>query len=240
MTTVAIFEARLAERTRIARDLHDTLLQSFQAALMNLSAVALMLPDHPDARKRLERVLDQARQAVTEARNAIQGLRSSVVLNNELAESFRALGEELTVGQIGGSCPELQVYGEGPARELAPVVSEEVYRIGCEAVRNACRHAQASRVVVAIQCADRYFRLRISDNGKGIDPYILADGGRTGHHGLLGMRERARLARGKLTVLSKPESGTEIELTIPGSFAYVRPRRHDSLYATSGVPRTKS
>jgi len=219
-----LFEERLAERTRIARDLHDTLLQSFQAALMNFYAVTRILSDHPEARKRLENVIDQARQAVTEARNAIQGLRSSTALNNELEESFRALGAELTAGQTGGACPELHVYGEGSVRELAPVVREEVYRIGCEAVRNACRHAQASRIEVALQYGDRHFRLRISDNGKGMDPNILAEGGRTGHHGLPGMRERARLARGKLTVLSKPESGTDIELTIPASFAYVRSR----------------
>jgi hypothetical protein len=91
-------------------------------------------------------------------------------------------------------------------------------------VRNACRHAQASRVEVAIQYGDRHFRLRIRDNGKGIDPKILAAGGRTGHHGLPGMQERARLARGGLTILSKPESGTEIELTIPATLAYVRSR----------------
>jgi ligand-binding sensor domain-containing protein/signal transduction histidine kinase len=217
-----LFEERLAERTRIARDFHDTLLQSFQAALLKFHAVTYLLTDRPEARNRLESVIDQARQAVTEGRNAVQGLRSSTVLNNDLAESFRALGEEITAGQTGGPCPELHVYGEGPARELAPVVREEVYRIGCEAVRNACRHAQASRVEVAIQYGDRHLRLRISDNGKGIDPNILAEGGRAGHHGLPGMRERARLVRGKLTVLGKPESGTEIELTIPASFAYVR------------------
>ena len=217
-----LFEERLAERTRIARDFHDTLLQGFQAALMNFQVVTYLLTDHPEAQKRLEKVIDQARRALSEGRDAVQGLRSSTVINNELAESFRALREELTAGQTGGSCPELRVYGERSARELAPFVREEVYRIGCEAMRNAGRHAQASRVEVAVQYGARHFRLRISDNGKGIPPNILAEGRRAGHHGLTGMQERARLARGKLTVSSKPESGTEIELIVPASFAYLR------------------
>jgi len=215
-----LFEERLAERTRIARDLHDTMLQSFQAALLKIHAVTYMIKDQPDARTRLEDVLGQARQAVTEGRNAIQGLRSSTV--TQLAESFRQMGEELTSEQTGGSHPELRVYEQGTPRELTPVVREEVYRIGCEAVRNAYSHARPSRVEVTIQYGDRQFRLRIGDNGEGIDPDILAAGRRAGHHGLPGMRERAGLARGKLTILSKPDSGTEIELTIPASSAYVR------------------
>ena len=87
----------------------------------------------------------------------------------------------------------------------------------------ACRHAQASRVEVAIHYGSGHFWLRIVDNGKGIDPTILAKGGRSGHHGLPGMKERAWLARGKLTLASKPESGTEIEVTIPASLVYTNP-----------------
>jgi signal transduction histidine kinase len=216
-----LFEERLAERTRIARDFHDTLLQSFQAALLNFNAVQYTLDDHPEAQKRLEKVIDQARQAVSEGRDAVQGLRSSTVVNNELAESFRALGDELIAGQGGGPVPELRVYGEGSGRKLAPIIREEVYRIGCEAVRNAWRHAQASQVEVWMQYDTRHFRLRISDNGKGIPPHVLAEGRRTGHHGLPGMQERARLVRGKLTVSSKPESGTQVELVVPASVAYL-------------------
>ena len=115
--------------------------------------------------------------------------------NGELAESFRALGDELTTVQPGGSCPALHVSEQGSSREPAPVVHNEAYRIGCEALRNAFRHVQASRVEVAIQYGDRQFRLRISDNGKGIDPKIIEDGGRTGHHGLPGMRETEPVVR---------------------------------------------
>jgi signal transduction histidine kinase len=114
------------------------------------------------------------------------------------------------------------VQVEGVTRELPPIVRDEVYRIASEAVRNAFRHAQAGRIDVAIQYGDRHFQLQVRDNGKGIDSTVLAEGGRAGHHGLPGMQERAKLAGGKLTVLSKPDSGTEVDLTIPARFAYVK------------------
>jgi signal transduction histidine kinase len=111
---------------------------------------------------------------------------------------------------------------EGTSRDLAPLVRDEVHRIACEAVRNAFLHAQARRIEVEIQYAERQLRLRVRDNGKGIDPKILKEGGRAGHHGLPGMQERAKLVGGKLTVVSRLDSGTEAELSIPASFAYLK------------------
>jgi signal transduction histidine kinase/ligand-binding sensor domain-containing protein len=208
-------EERVNERTRIARDLHDTMLQSFHGVLMKLSLVASRIKD-----PQLETIVKQARQAVTEGRDAVQGLRSSAVLTNELAQAIRTLGEELAADPKGPHGPEFGLHVEGAIKELVPIVRDEIYRIACEAVRNAFRHAQAARIEVEIQYGERQFRLRVRDNGKGIDSAILDAGGRTGHHGLPGMRERATLAGGKLAVFSRPGSGTEAELTIPAVFAY--------------------
>jgi signal transduction histidine kinase len=213
-------EGRLAERTRIARDLHDTMLQSFQAALMKFETVTFLLDDHTEARKTLESVVGQARQAVVEGRDAVQGLRSSTVVTNDLARAICAFGEEHAAEQAGEKCPEFRVRVEGESRDLAPLVRDDVHRITCEAVRNAFRHARATRIEVEIRYDRRELRLRVVDNGKGIDQKVLSEGGRPGHFGLAGMRERAGFVGGKLAVRSRLDSGTEAELIIPASVAY--------------------
>jgi signal transduction histidine kinase/ligand-binding sensor domain-containing protein len=216
-------EERVSERTRIARDLHDTLLQSFQGVLLKFHALTYLLPDRPaEARHKLESVIDQAQQAITEGRDAVQGLRSSTVITNNLALAISTLGEELAADQSGQDCAHLQVIEEGPLRNLVPLVRDEVYRIAGEALRNAFRHAQARRIEVEILYAKRHLRLRVRDNGKGIDPKVLAEGGCEGHYGLVGMHERAKLTGGKLAVWSKLDSGTEVELTIPAGVAYTK------------------
>jgi signal transduction histidine kinase len=216
-------EERVNERTRIARDLHDTMLQSFQAALLQLHAITYLLPHGADnVRQKLESVIEQARQAVTEGRDAVQGLRSSTVVTNDLAEEINTLGAQLVAaaGQAGGPCPEFRVQVEGGSRDLAPLVRDEVHRIACEALRNAFLHAHTERIEVEIRYDRREFRLRVTDNGKGIDQKVLGGGGREGHYGLPGMHERAKLVGGKLAVFSKLDSGTEILLTLPASRAY--------------------
>jgi signal transduction histidine kinase len=215
-------EARVGERTRIARDFHDTLLQSFQGVLLKFHGVTYMLPDRPaEARNTLESVIEQARKAITEGRNAVQGLRSSTVVTNDLAEAIGAVGEELAAC-AGQNCPEFRLHVEGATRDLAPLVRDDVHRIACEAVRNAFRHAQAGRIEVEIHYERRQLRLRVLDDGKGIDQKILGGGGRPGHFGLAGMHERAKLVGGKLAVFSRLEAGTEAELTIPASVAYAK------------------
>jgi signal transduction histidine kinase/ligand-binding sensor domain-containing protein len=215
-----LMEGRLAERTRIARDLHDTLLQSFQGVLMKFSAARFMLPERPDeAGKSLDDVIEQARAAIAEGRDAVQGLRSSTWVKNDLAQAIAIMGEQLMAGE---GAPEFVLHVEGETRNLAPLVRDEVYRIATEAVRNAFRHAEAKRVEVEIHYAPRQLRLRVRDNGKGIDPQVLGEGGRAGHHGLPGMQERAKVAGGKLAVWSELDSGTEIELTIPASIAHAK------------------
>src|SRR5262249_54682376 len=167
-------EGRVAERTRIARDLHDTLLQSFQGVLLKFHAVGYMIRERPEeAEKTLQAVIDQARQAVTEGRDAVQGLRSSTLAGNELARAISILGDELTNRQKDNHCPDLRVQVEGTVRDLAPIVRDDVYRIAGEAVRNAFLHAQAKEIEVEIRYDERQLRVRIRDNGKGIDPKIL-------------------------------------------------------------------
>ena len=164
-------------------------------------------------------VVEQARQAITEGRDTVLGLRSSIVIASDLAQSITTFGEGLA--SDAGS-PEFCVSVEGEARDLPPLVRDEVYRIASEALRNAFRHAVARRIEVEIHYDNQEFRLRVRDDGKGIDPKVLEAGGRAGHHGMPGMHERAKLAGGKLTVWSEPGSGAKIELTIPASVAYIK------------------
>jgi signal transduction histidine kinase/ligand-binding sensor domain-containing protein len=214
-------EERVSERTRIARDLHDTLLQSFHGVLLRFQGAYNLFPTRPDeAQKTLASAIDEAAQAITEGRYAIQGLRSSTVVTNDLARAISTLGEELRTSETSQDSAVFHVEVEGTPRELHPILRDEVYRIAGEALRNAFQHAQAQRIEVEIRYDERRFRLRVRDDGKGIDPKLLNEGGRPGHYGLRGMRERAKLLGGKLAVWSELDSGTELELRIPASHAY--------------------
>ena len=220
-------EARVAERTRIARDIHDTLLQSFQALLPRFQAAIYRLPESPmDARKTLEAAVDQASQAITEGRDAVQGLRMSTVEKNDLGVAIRTIGEELSSAETNHSAPKFEVVVEGTPRNLRPFLRDEVYRLVAEALRNAFRHAQARRIEVELRYDEKDFTVRVRDNGRGINREVLSGSGREGHYGLHGMRERAKLVGGVLEIWSEVDSGTEVELSIPASRVYTKsPRR---------------
>jgi ligand-binding sensor domain-containing protein/signal transduction histidine kinase len=209
-------EERVSERTRIARDLHDTLLQSFHGLLLRFQTVSNLLP-LGEPKQKLDSAIDQAAQAITEGRDAVQGLRSSTVETSDLALALNVLGEELVGHESNPNSAEFHVAVEGTPRNLHPILRDEVYRIAGEALRNAFRHAQAHRIEVEIRYDERQLRLRVRDDGKGIDPKLLREDGRAGHYGLHGMRERAKVVGGKLAVWSELDSGTEIELSIPAS-----------------------
>jgi signal transduction histidine kinase/streptogramin lyase len=214
------FEARVSERTRIARELHDTLLQSFQGLLLRFQSAANLLPERPyEARQRLDNAIQQAAEAVTEGRDAVQGLRSSAFETNDLANALAAITQELTKESAAGESPVIDLEVEGAPCGLNPLVRDEAYRIGCEALRNAFRHAQARRITVEIRYDKPYFRLRVRDDGKGIDEDSMQRQP-AGHFGLPGMRERAQIVGGRLEVRSKLNSGTQVELSIPGTIAY--------------------
>jgi signal transduction histidine kinase/ligand-binding sensor domain-containing protein len=216
----ARMEERVGERTRIARELHDTLLQSFQGLMLRLQVVEELLPEGR-AKEELEQSLERADQAIAEGREAVHDLRLSAVTTNDLAQAVRALGNELAVE--GGAAFRLVV--EGPARDLHPIVRDEIYRITREALRNAFSHARAHHIEAEITYAERLLRLRIRDDGQGMVPAILEEG-RPGHYGLPGMRERADQIGAKLIIWSAVRAGTEIELSIAASIAYGKsPRR---------------
>jgi signal transduction histidine kinase/ligand-binding sensor domain-containing protein len=220
-------EERVGERTRIARDLHDTLLQSFHGLLLRFQTVSHVLPAG-EAKQRLDDAIDQAAEAITEGRDAVQGLRSSTVESNDVAVAIRTLGEKLATSETGRSPAVFRVGVEGTPRTLHPILRDEVYRLAGEALRNAFQHAQARQIEVEIRYDEKQFRVRIRDDGKGIDPKVLGGEARVGHYGLQGMRERAKLVGGKLAVWSRIDSGTEVELSIPASTVYATPARYRS------------
>ena len=213
-------EARVSERTRIARDLHDTLLQSFQGLLLRFQLVSQLFTVQPlEAKQTLDSAIDQASNAIGEARDAVQGLRSVAFDTSDLVEAITALAEELTSDTSTPESPAIDVEVEGARRDLNANVRDEAYRIAGEALRNAFSHANAKRITVEIRFDQRHFQLRVSDDGKGIDEQAMRSQP-TKHFGLHGMRERAELFGGKLEVWSKRGSGTQLDLSIPGAIAY--------------------
>jgi len=216
-------EERVSERTRIARELHDTLLQSFHGLLPRFQAAHNLLPGRAvDARQVLQTALDDAAQAITEARDAVQDLRSCATVTNDLAKAIEVLGEELRAHQTSadGAATDFSVRVDGTAQNLHPLLRDEIYRITGEALRNAFRHARARRIEVEIQYDRRQLRTRVRDDGIGIDATALSQEGRPGHFGLRGMRERSKGIGGQLDVWSEGGAGTEVEVTIPASVAY--------------------
>jgi len=213
-------EARVRERTRIARELHDTLIQSFHGLLLRFHTVFQMLPERPiEAKEKLGSAIEQADEAITEGRDAVQGLRDPQIEDNDLALAISTLGEELAANSSGHR-PAFRVAVEGESRNLHPILGEEVYNIAAEALRNAFRHAQGQQVEVEIRYENEQFRLRVRDDGKGMDPEVLSGQGLAGHYGLRGMRERAKLIEGKLVLWSEVDAGTEVDLSIPAGTAY--------------------
>jgi signal transduction histidine kinase len=151
-------------------------------------------------------------------------LRDSVVQDNDLAPAIRILGEELA-RHSNNRRPAFRVAVEGESRELHPLLRDEIYKIAAEALRNAFQHAEAEHLEAEICYDDEQFRLRVRDDGKGIDPAILSSQGGDRHFGLRGMPERATLVGGKLEVWSEVGVGTEVELRIPASTAYATTQR---------------
>jgi signal transduction histidine kinase/ligand-binding sensor domain-containing protein len=213
--------ARVQERTRIARDLHDTLLQSFQGVLLQFGAALRLLGREPEkAREVLVDAVDQAAQAIKEGREAVQGLRLSAEESSDLPAAIARLAKEVAGEREGSEVPSVRVEVQGAARPLHPIERDETFRIAAEALRNAIHHSQGTQIEVELRYDAGEFRLRVRDDGRGIDPRLLAEGDPAGHFGLRGMRERAALAGGKLTLWSAPNAGMEVELIIPASRAY--------------------
>jgi ligand-binding sensor domain-containing protein len=215
------FEARLAERTRIARELHDTLLQSFQASLVQMQVARNLFSRRPEqAVQNLDSAIKMSAGAIAEGRGAIQQLRSEPAAHGDLPQLLTVTGQELArSNETSGNPVIFRVVVEGE-KELKPLLQDEVYRIGRELLRNAFEHSQASEIEAEVRYEKRLLRVQVRDNGKGIDPEILNVGGRAGHWGLAGMSERAKQIGARLDFWSEAGKGTEAKLTVPASVAY--------------------
>lgn len=209
-------EERLEERERIARDLHDTLLQSVQGLILKFHAVSRQIPRESPAYNALEKTLDHADEVLAEGRDRIRNLRVDSGSLTDLPAAFRSVAEETSQGRDA----IFKTVVEGHVRDLHPMVLEECYCIGREAIINALSHSEGQHVEAEITYDSRELRLRVRDDGRGIDPTILDEGGRAGHWGLQGMRERAHKIGGELRFWSRLETGTEVELIVPGATAY--------------------
>jgi ligand-binding sensor domain-containing protein/signal transduction histidine kinase len=209
------FEERLAERTRIAQELHDTLLQGFLSASMQLHIANDQLTPDSQAKPLVARVLELMGQVIEEGRNAVRGLRSPKLSSMDLEQAFSKIRQEFPVQSQTG----FRVIVEGTPRPLRWAIRDEVYLIGHEALSNAFRHAHAKEIEVELEFAARYLRVLIRDDGSGIDTHVL-NSGRDGHWGLSGMKERAESIGGELRVLSRAVAGTEVELVVPGHIAF--------------------
>jgi len=212
----ARLDDRVAERTRIARDFHDTLLQTLQGSKIVADDALKHRAETDRMERALERLSQWLAQATEEGRSALTSLRSSFEEANNLADAFQQACRECSPGDSF----EFRVSVDGGAREVHPIVRDEVYRIGSEAIRNACLHSSASQLRVELDYRNGLI-MRVGDNGKGMDPNLAATG-KTGHFGMLGMYERAARIRGKLTISSNPENGTQVELVVPPSVAFPR------------------
>jgi signal transduction histidine kinase len=214
-------DERVSERTRIARELHDTLLQNVQGLILKIHAIGKRIPTTDPTRQEIEKTLDYADQVLAEGRDRVRNLRTATVGFGELPKAFQQVVEEAAPNRSS----TFKTVVEGTVLELHPIIREETYSIGREALINALTHSDAHNIEAEITYESREFRLRIRDDGRGIDPAVLEKGGRDDHWGLQGMRERAKRIGGKLDLWSRPGSGTEVELTVPASTAYRSPGR---------------
>jgi signal transduction histidine kinase len=226
------FEERLNERTRIAGELHDTLLQGLIATSMQLSVTVDGLPQDSPARPKFARVLAMLQQVVNDSRNAVRGLRSTDASVDDLERAFGRVREEVAAPDS----TTFRIVVEGARRPLNPFVRDGVYRIGREALLNAFRHSKAAEIELYLQYESAGFRLLVRDTGIGIDERFLQRG-RDGHWGLIGMRESAEKIRGQLRVRSRASSGTEVELRIAAGDAYAEAPKKRAWLRPFKMPR---
>jgi ligand-binding sensor domain-containing protein/signal transduction histidine kinase len=209
----ARFDERLAERTRMARELHDAFLQTVQGSKLVADHALKRSSDPVQMHRALEQLSEWLTRAIEEARAALNSLRTSTTQRNDLADAFQRATENDFVPEL--MAVRFSVMGD--SRDMHPLVRDEVYRIGYEAIRNACLHSAASQLEIELKYSTD-LTLRVNDNGTGFDPAI-ADKGKDEHFGLQGMRERAARIGAKLALLTSA-SGTEIKLTVPGGIIF--------------------
>jgi signal transduction histidine kinase/streptogramin lyase len=210
-----LLKERVQERERIARELHDTLLQGFQGLMLRLQAVMEAIPPDLSARSHMEKVLDRADDVLVEGRNRVLDLRAESLTADSLAEALSAFADDLRDSYTAS----FTMIVEPTPWSLDPVILDEVSRIGREAIANAFRHSSAENIICTIAYDAYRLRVSIQDDGHGLDSKVIKVG-KSGHWGIPGMQERARRIGGQLNIWSDASVGTEIVLNIPAEVAY--------------------
>ena len=207
----------LEERERIARELHDTLIQSIHALILTLQKSTAHLPTTNTLRREIDSALDTAEDLLDEARDRVSGLRVSPVA----LDVARAIANSVNSAMGGAQCASFKLAVSGNPQPLRQNAAEQIYSITCEAVANAIAHAEAKTIEVQIGYQKRQVRVNVRDDGRGMSPIAQSKTNATRHFGLLGMRERADLLGAQLTIRSREGAGTEIALHVPDTSAYL-------------------
>lgn len=210
-------EERIAERERIARELHDTLLQGVQGLMLRFQAVADRLAGEDKSNEQLEAALAAAEHVVVDARNRVRDLR-----DREGTDDLCTTVEKLVAETPFDHPLPVRVVVEGRPRPLNPLVAAEIARIVREALLNIAYHARASWAEIAIGFEARHLAIRMRDNGVGIPGDVLVRGEKDGHFGMIGMRERAEKIGGAITISSGPDGGSEVTLALPATLAFAK------------------
>ena len=219
-------EERVGERTRHARESHDSLLQGVHGMLFQLQAVSSMLPSRPDeALEALEKILDRADEVLARSRADMQDLHSTTLVATDMVDMLKALSVEFG-GSIQGKVPISRLQFKGRPRPLDPVVRDQVYQIGREALRGAFARAQGGLIEAAVSFGERDFSLHVRDDGAGVNTDVLAQKDRPPHGDLQGLRQRSQRLGARLEVRSFNRTGTELALRIPAGVAYGRPAQY--------------
>jgi signal transduction histidine kinase len=217
---------RLRERERIARELHDTLIQSAQGLILIFQGFAGQLPKPDPMRQNMEIALDQADTLLNEARERVMDLRTTGI-DSDVAQALTRAGEDL----FQGTSIQFSVVSSGRPMPLMRSAADDIFRIGREALTNVSMHAKAKSVEIEVTFESDQFRLRVRDDGVGISAEIMKEGARPNHFGLQGMRERAERMGGRLAIWGRASAGSEIDLKIPAKTAY-----RDSKRRTRWIP----
>ena len=209
-------EERCSERARIARELHDTLLQGVIGASLLLHAAVEQTPADSPSKPSLTRALRLVHQAIDEGRVVLQGLRSAPATSMSLEDGLSKLGDECRLE----NAPQFRILVSGHSRAIKPVVQEQTYLIVREALVNALRHSEATSIEAEVEYLPGRLGVVVRDNGRGIDPEVVQSGRKDGHWGMVSMRERAENIGARLKVQSRVTGGTEIELSVPSQIAF--------------------
>lgn len=209
-------EERSRERERIARDMHDTLLQSVQGLILRFQSVADRLQGDPPTRQAMNQALDRAEAVLVEGRDRLQGLRR--IEAGDLEDAVRRLIAE----QPFPAATEVRVASHGPRRSLRAEVFDEILCIVGEALFNAARHSGGSEIAVELRYGKRWFEVQVRDNGVGVSEHKAELAGRSGHFGMLGMRERAERIGAQFRIDGHSSPGTRVSLRLKAGIAYGR------------------